>query len=387
MPDIQTASTPAIAQAAQPRDPSPAELATEFVADPSFISTDDAQASVDTVTLLKPDLTVKSIEKKEAEVVKPIVPAAPPKTEDKVVLQKPVDAKPVVAATDVKPILPIGAQQKTRDYSGFTAEEQSVLKAMSNDAFDHTSKLIKENKELSKLKESSYLQHPLAYTLSPEYTKLQEDAYYLNAEGQYWQQQLAEIAEGREWSPIVGWNKDGSPSLGAKQKPHSIDAEKIRVAMGQCFNKASSTSEQIQQFSGRYKQQIEQDTQLIQQECARRFGWVADPKLLDEKVVNPSVGEKTIKQVRQDFIDLFPPYHQNSVGIQVAAHMFAALQIYGQRIHELENNKQVAAVKEEEKALIETTSKEQPAIQKNDSANGSRGMWESKEFSMEGMPT
>ncbi len=67
--------------------------------------------------------------------------------------------------------------------------------------------------------------------------------------------------------------------------------------------------------------------------------------------------------------------------------MFAALQIYGQKIHELENGKQVAAVKEEEKALIEPTSREQPRATNGAGANGNaRGMWETKEFSIEGMP-
>jgi len=391
-PADTTVSTPA-AQVAVPREPSATELAIEFVADPSFLSDPDSQASVDKSTIVAAE---KSIEEKKAESIKPVVEinkeevkpivSAAPKTEAKPESKKSVDTKPVVQAGDVIPILPVAAKPKERDYSGFSEAEVGVLKAMSNEAFEHTSKIIKENKELSKLKDASYLQHPLAYTLSPEYTKLQEDAYYLNAEGQYWQQQLAEIAEGNEWAPIVGWNKDGSPALGAKQKATSIAAEQIRVAMGQCFNKAANVSEQVQQFSGRYKQQIDYDTNVIQQECARRFGWVADPKLLDEKIAIKGVGDRTVRQVREDFISLFPSYHQNSIGIQIAAHMWAGFNIQAQRIHELENSKQVAVVKEEEKSLIEPSSKETPTPTKaSNGSGGNPGIW-AKEFSMEGMP-
>lgn len=371
-------SVPGAGKVAVPRDPSPAELATEFSMPADFDTPGDAQASGEPVKSPVSKPAEKEIVKEASKV------EATPKTEDKPVLQKPVESKPVAAAQDIKPIMPLSVLPKERNYEGFSSEEVQALKAMSNEAYALTSSLIKEKKELSKLKEASYLQHPLAYTLSPEFTKLQEDSYYLNAEGQYWRQQAINIAEGKEWAELKGWDAKGNPVIGPAQRPTTEagkDADRLSL---QLFTKAQGTQEQVQQFSGRFQQQIAIDNQQIHQECARRFGWVADPKLLDEKVTNPGYGEKTIRQIRDDYVSLFPVYHRNSQGVQVGAHLFAALQIYAQRIHELENGKQVAAVKEEEKALIEPTSKEQP-MSKGGSAKGMGG-WEVKEFSLEGLP-
>ncbi len=252
-----------VAQAAVPREPSAAELATEFTT-PDFMN--DSEAGEQKIVPAE----VKSVEKKEAETIvkpveaiKPIVPAAL-KVEAKVEVAKPA---PTVeksgAVPEIKPILPLAAQPKQRDYTGYSAEEVSVLKQMSNDAFNYTSKIIKEQKELSKLKDASYLQHPLAYTLSPEYGKLQEDSYYLNAEAQFWQQQVVAIQDGKEWFELKGWNKDGSPAVGAPQKPTTEAAENARKYSLHLFNKAQGVTEQVQQFSGRYKQQIDYDTQQI----------------------------------------------------------------------------------------------------------------------------
>jgi len=369
-------SVPGAGKVAVPRDPSPEEMATEFSVTPEFSHSD--------TKVVDPKPVAKEVSEPKVDKSTEVPKVEVPKTEDKPVRQKASEDKPVAASHEIKPIMPLSALPKERNYEGFGPEEVQALKAMSNDAFALTSSLIKEKKELSKLKDASYLQHPLAYTLSPEFTKLQEDSYYLNAEGQYWRQQAINIAEGKEWAELKGWDAKGNPVMGPVQKPTTEagkDADRLSL---QLFTKAQGTQEQVQQFSGRFQQQIATDNQLIQQECAKRFGWVADPSLLDAKVSNPGYGEKTIRQIRDDYTSLFPVYHRNSVGVQVGANLFAALQIYGQRIHELENNKQVAAVKEEEKALIEPTSKERPAS-KNGSAKGMGG-WEVKEFSLEGLP-
>lgn len=44
-----------------------------------------------------------------------------------------------------------------RDYAGFSNEETNALKQMSNEGFDLASRVLKENRELKKLKGSTYL--------------------------------------------------------------------------------------------------------------------------------------------------------------------------------------------------------------------------------------
>ena len=221
---------------------------------------------------------------------------------------------------------------------------------------------LKEAKELSKLKTAQFYQHPQAFVLDPEYQKLQEDHAYFKMEADHWQEQLLAMSEGKDWVPLVGWNKDGTPRYGQPQKTNKVAEEQVRMAMNQMFAQSQQALGNLQAFPARYQQQIQQDNVLIQEECAKRFGWVGDPKVLDA-TIETGAGNKTVKQVREDFINLFPAYQRNTVGVDVAAHLFAALQIYGQEIRELREGKKVAEIKKEEVTRAEPTSEVRPAAE------------------------
>jgi len=346
--------TPKTGGALEPRKPSEAELKVEFQADPEILG----------------------------EEVVPVKPAEAKKTEKVEVKEEPKVESKVEPKVEQKPlstvIMPPGGQPKARDYSGFSDAEQKVLKAMSNEAFDYVSAQLKEKRELEKLKGAEYMQHPQAFVLDPQFQKLQEDAQYFNQEAKHWEQQLIAIEAGQDWAPIIGWNQDGSPKLGPVQKATTEAKIRVGQAMNQCMGLAQNTNTQIQQFAGNYQQRVKADNDAIQGELAKRFGWVADPKVLDATIDVPGVGVKSIKDIRSDFISVFPPYLQNTKGVDIAAHCWAALQCVNAQNRELQNGKHVAEIKAEEVTRAEPTSTLKPAA----AGKAINGV---KEFSMEGV--
>jgi len=291
------------------------------------------------------------------------------KTEVKPEAKKEEIKTEVKTTAEVKPLMPPSKTAKTeeppaRDYTGFTPEEQVVLKQMSNPAFEYTTKLLKRTKELENSgAAAAFYQHPQGYVLDPAFNKMQQDAHFTQKEANYWQEQLALINAGEKWRPIVGWNEDGSPKVGEERKPTSDDAERVRLAVGQCMNIGQQQRAQVQAYAQQHNQRVQQDSAAIQTEQAKRFGWVADPKLLDEKMNVEGVGEKSIRQIREDFLNLLPPYHRNTVTADLSANLFVAIQILNGRLREAEAGKQIAEVKRQEATRVEPTSTTRPKVE------------------------
>src|SRR6267378_910184 len=165
-----------------PRQPTADELKQKFEiepGDPDFIDS----FKVEQLPVKKVEEVEKKEEKKEE-----LKKEEPKKEEVKIGSEVKEETAPVIDLT--KPIVPAGTQPKQRDYTSFNAEETKILKAMSNEAFAYTSNLIKQNKELSGLKDASYLQHPNAYVLDPRFQEEQQNIQYFQQEAAYWQQQL-----------------------------------------------------------------------------------------------------------------------------------------------------------------------------------------------------
>jgi hypothetical protein len=306
---------------------------------------------------------------------KPVVPKA--KIEPKVAF-KPIDAPAERHAPE--PIVPKSTEKKEYDYTGFSPDEVTILKNMSVQSRDHVTKLMKENKELSKTKDAQFMQHPNAYTLDPAYSQLQEDVYYYNKETEYWQEQLTKVKNGEKWTPIKGWSKDGKPIAGAETDATPSAEEQIRLMMNRCYTATEGKQNELKQFTTNYKNRLAGDTKAIQEERAKRFGWVTNPAILDAPVeIEPGL-TKSVKDIREDIISLFPPYMRNTQGVEVAADLFVALQIYGQENRELKSGKQVAEVRAEEVARAEPTSKNTATSDGRKVVNGV------KEFSLAGLP-
>lgn len=271
-------------------------------------------------------------------------------------------------------------QKVSRDYSGFTDEEVRTLKSMSNEAFNHVAPILKQKKEFEASKDAMFFQHPDSYTLHPEYQRVKERASYAKSEANAWQDQLIKIREGDDWTPLLGVNKQTGEFVYGDPRPGTMqDEEMVRLAMSKCLQAEQEAQAAVQQIPQQFQSVVQQDLKNIQAERSRRFDWVADPKLLNHELEIEGVGKKSIQSIRNDFISLFPAYQQRTVGVDVAADLFVAMQIYASRLKMAEAGKQVAETLKQEATRVEPSNGTRPRRQ----ANGRFGV---TEFNLEGMP-
>lgn len=228
------------------------------------------------------------------------------------------------------------ADAGTRDYSGYTVEEQAVLKQMSKPAFEFTTKKLKELKELKEQKPESYLQHPEAFTLSPEYREVSSKVQLADFEATHWKQQLLNIRNGKPWRGLQGIDDKGQPVYSGPFKATDESEIEVNNALQFVIGETQNLRGKLGEMQTGFKSRIDNDTNLIKAEMTKRFEWVAKPELLKEKLSIPEVGDVSIEDIRKQFTDLFPRYYHNSPPLETASNMFVALQIYGSRIRELE---------------------------------------------------
>ena len=276
---------------------------------------------------------------------------------------------------------------KEFDYTGFTQEEAAELRQMSTTARDFTVKLIKQNKELSTQQGGQYLQHPDAYVLDPAFNQIGEDVSYAEKEAKYWEQQLILIRQGKPWKKKKKWDANGNPIVGAEQ----VANEQADIAVSRWANNAYQIAQQkrgeLQNFAATHKQRVQADANAIQQERARRFGWVADPKIMQSTFINDAGQEVTVEACRNALINLFPPYMRKELGVQVAADLFAAFQIQAEELRNGGASKQVQQEIQREERRAEPVSGAKSQVQPEGQNGGVKSPFgRVKEFSIAGMP-
>lgn len=334
--------------------------------------------------------TVEAV-KKTDEVKKEEVPK---KEEVKSVLKPPTtDTKKDEKATEVKlkdklPIAPITPVKEkatdTFDYSKYSSQEQGMLRKMANEAKVEYARLIDENKQLSSLKDATYLQHEQGYTLSPDYQALNQKAVLANVEGQAWRDALLAIKAGKPFKPIIGFNKDGSAKLGAEIQPTDEHELQVSQNLQACSQEVNRLSGELNVYPQRFKNQVQNDLAVMQQVQREKFSWEADPKLLDYSVEVEGQGEQKIRDIQAGFKSMFPPYLANTPGVHVAANLMVAMIIQGAELRQLRNQSQVATIKLDEAARGEPTSDNSPtAVAAKKDKNGNVIP---SSFSLEGIP-
>lgn len=324
----------------------------------------------------------------KVETVKPVVEkpaaAAITKPQDKPVTKvEPVVTPPVTKPPTDKKVTDTTIKAPTaaaRDYTGYDDDTVKAFKNMSDPAFQVMKRIVDERNTLIKNKQDQYLQHPQAYTLTPEYTELTNKAYLINKEREFWKQQLINVRAGKEWQDLQGFDpKTLEPVAGAAMKPSTEDDIELNNRLMRCDGLLQQVQQQGNQFVAKFKQTVDTDIANIAAERAKRFDWVADPKNLDRVVTVPDIGDVPIKQIREDFLNLFPQYLRNNPLADVAADLFAGVQIYASKIRELEGQHAVAIEKKDEVLRAEPN-----ATTTGSEVNGKpKGLV----FDMEGLPT
>jgi len=354
-----------------PTEPTKEALAMTFTADSSLIGKDDGTTittdkGIEIKTepaAVNTDSTVKTVEAVKEE-VKPTTEVKP-KEEKKSVLTPPEGKKEekIVAKVGdkptIKPITPIRDKKEeadTTDYTKFSQQDQINLKNMSRQSREAYIKLVEENKQLSGLKDSNYLQHEQGYTLSPQYQELQTKDYLARTEGRAWEQALLDIKAGKEFRDITGFDANNNPTYSKARVATDRDEIRITSNLNACIQAVRQNEQTLQTYPTQFKQRITQDLQEIQTERHNRFAWVQDPKLLDYSVEVEGQGQKKISDIKADFKNLFPAYLKSSVGVEVASDMMVAMVIQGAELREARNGQQVATIKQAEMARGEPTS-------------------------------
>jgi len=270
-----------------------------------------------------------------------------------------------------------------RDYTGFSEQETKLLKGMSNEAFEHFSKLLKSGANVTQPKQPDYIyQHPQGYTLHPEYTKLQQEVSYASKEANAWQEQLLAIREGRSWKPLVGVDSKGNFVYGAEKAPTLQDEEQVRNAMNKCLGHQQTVAQRLQSIPQQFNQIVQQDTVNIQKERASRFDWVAKPELLEHELDLGNGQKAPIKKVISDFISIFPAYRQGTPEVQVAADLFVALKIKDMQLREAEGQKVVAQTMVQERKQVEPSA----STRQKATPGKATSKWGVDEFNMDGFP-
>jgi hypothetical protein len=262
------------------------------------------------------------------------------------------------------------------DYKGFTEEEVGILKPLSLNAREKVGKVLKQNKELQV---GTYLQHPDAYAITPEYKQAQMDKFYLNREAQILTAQLEDVKLGKPIKKFLGWDNKDNESYGEDIQPNGALEESMRMQVQKTYGAAQDLTTRMNVYAQNFKTNIQQDTQVIENEQKNRFAWVADPKLLDHEIVFNGK-DVPLRKVRDDFTNLFPTYMRGQQGISVAANLMVSLAIAQAEIQYLKGTKQVEKVKVEEEKRVEPSSQSRPAPKSQPKFG------EVREFSVAGAP-
>lgn len=195
--------------------------------------------------------------------------------------EKPDEVKFDVALDDKPPVV----EGKKRDYSQFRPEDVEVLKRLPNQTFENFKQRLQQFYNLEKthaevvkqLEEKAkngvpqnYYEHPQSYLLDPKFNELSGELNTIDYELNFAREQLVNIKQGRDWSLIEGYKKDGSPVMRSVKAPEdgSVDhrAEiQLSNAISNLYNQRQQMQGQVGQIQASYAQQHQQAVQALRQ--------------------------------------------------------------------------------------------------------------------------
>lgn len=179
------------------------------------------------------------------------------------------------------PATPIDENGKPkRDLTGFGEHEAKLLQQMSNEAFEHFSKHLKESRKLEedyktkakahedKIKAletgrqilpESYYENPSAYILSPEFHTMQAGVQLARDVQQHWEEQLVKIEKGEKWQDLINDPKTGQLVYGDEYEVNDDNSARMKVLVTKYLQGAQlqvhNETNKIQQFIGSFTEQ------------------------------------------------------------------------------------------------------------------------------------
>jgi hypothetical protein len=281
-------------------------------------------------------------------------------------------------------VKPVNLQDKKgaeRDYTGYSNDEVAHLKQMSNPAFEYVTKIIKENKELAKTKDTTFLQHPDAYILSPDYRETVVNQQKLSTELSAFEKALIACKDAKKFVVPTGYDKDGNMQYSQEIEPSAAMEVELSKIVNNTANAVSSNNQKLQSMSGNFKERVKSDLKAIQDERHSRFPWVKEPKLMDYTLQIEGVGDVSLKNIKDYFMNLVPPYYRNNPVTEVAADLFIALRIQDAEMGQLKSAKGLSDTK------VEEAKRGEPSSEIKNAADTAPEIGGIKKFSLEGMPS
>ena len=253
----------------------------------------------------------------------------------------------------VKPIVPPAKQ--ARDFTGFSKAEADAGRQMSNEAFSIYQDAIKKRNELNSVAEKQYMQHPQAYVLDSGFQETRTKLTYAQREQAYWEEQLVNMSEnGTDLVPILGFDpKTGQPILDKPIPATKALEERVRQCIYNCNGATRELQGKLAEYPAKYQSNIQQDLKGVEEYRKQQFGWNNDPKLLDYSLPIEGIGDRTLKQIREDVSAMVPAWARSHPLTPLLGDVVIALRIAQAEVAELKattNNKQV---QQEEAELVE----------------------------------
>lgn len=329
---------------------------------PSDVGTKKGNENVEQVEKSNTDEQEKKVEVEGEYSNLPKGMKPPKKDKEKEEKDKPKDEKEKDKGVDLdKQVVPKqGTDGKAFDYSPFSQSEVTALKNMSVQSREWASGLLKKNKELAKSADGIYYQHPNGYVLAPEYNQLQNDVKLCSFESRHWETQLKLLKEGKKVRDFEGIDNKGQPIYGPELEPSDDLEEKIRHAIQTTYNVQRDLAGKVKEFPGKYKQQVTQSDAAVQAECKNRFAWVNDPKLMECQVTVKGFGDKSLSQIKKDFLSILPSHYQGHPMTEVAANFFIAMAVRGAELQEIQDSLSAEKTKVQEVRRAEPSSSDKP---------------------------
>ena len=231
-------------------------------------------------------------------------------------------------------------EKKGRDYSNLSAEEIPLFKKMGDRSFEVLKPIFLEHKQLKKDYEKlkseheasskvSFFEHEEAYQLSPEYKNLSANASSLDAEIDYWQQQLINIREGKNWAPLV-LNEKGQPAIGAEQDPTPRAEAIILNGLQQAHALKTDVTNKLTSIQSSFSSQHK--------------GFINGLAAVEKKVFE-GADTATLDKAMATKLPLFPTYLHNRPEIRALAKALAVIDGMAMLLDEAKAAKATATIK------------------------------------------
>jgi len=262
-------------------------------------------------------------------------------------------------------------QTKTeaRNYDDFDESERSLLKQMSNAAFEKYSKnrkeMVEAKQQLEELRgkapesksPENLHEHPEAYTLSPEYREAANNYTKAQTEYGHWKQQLINVRNGEPWRGIDGYNETGQLVAGKQEYKATQSSEiDIESALQEAKNFMNQFSQQASHIQDNYSQIYNSAQSMLSDEQKKYFEWEENSEKLKTQVATPGGKAATIEEIKKGFFDAMPGNFQKHPVTNLASNLYVTLQLYASELGKLKKQLDISETNKKDSRRVEPRS-------------------------------